>query len=174
MEPSPCTRSHRELSKDTKNMIWSIPVGGSHNYKIKQNNLPSFIDRWCRLCPWPKCYPGPQLIFPSKTWFFGISLNFQRQKSLKNQYLPHFESKSYQINSIKSCSSRSFQQHQKHIPIPPAFSAEILIWFSVKKSFNIQEFFCTASPNVMEPSPWTRPSRRELSIGTKQTNNLPS
>jgi hypothetical protein len=25
-----------------------------------------------------------QLIFPSKTWFFGIYLNFQRQKSLKN------------------------------------------------------------------------------------------
>ncbi len=58
-----------------------------------------------------------QLIFPSKTWFFGISLNFQQQKSLKNQYLPHSKSKSYQINSIKSCSSRSFQQHQRHIPL---------------------------------------------------------
>jgi hypothetical protein len=44
----------------------------------------------------------PQLIFPSKTWFFGIYLNFQWHKSLKNQYLPHFESKSYQITSIKS------------------------------------------------------------------------
>jgi hypothetical protein len=32
--------------------------------------------------------------------YFGIYLNFQQQKSLKNQYLPHFESKSYQINSI--------------------------------------------------------------------------
>jgi hypothetical protein len=29
------------------------------------------------------------------------------------------ESKSYQINSIKSYSSRSFHQHQRHIPIPP-------------------------------------------------------
>ncbi len=53
--------------------------------------------------------PRPQLIFPSKTWFFGIYLNFQWQKSLQNQYLPHSESKPYQINSIKSCSSRSFQ-----------------------------------------------------------------
>ncbi len=44
-------------------------------------------------------------------------------KHLKNQYLPHSESKSYQINSTKSCSSRSFQQHQKHISIPPKFSA---------------------------------------------------
>jgi hypothetical protein len=33
--------------------------------------------------------------FPSKTWFFGIYLNFQWQKSLKNQYLPHSKSKSY-------------------------------------------------------------------------------
>jgi len=65
----------------------------------------------------------PKLIFTSKTWFFGIYLNFQWQKSLKNQYLPHSEFKTYQINYIKSCSSRSFQPHQRHIPIPPKFSA---------------------------------------------------
>jgi hypothetical protein len=51
---------------------------------------------------WPvllaQVLPRPQLIFPSETWFFGIYLNFQWQKSLKNQYLPHSESKSYQIN----------------------------------------------------------------------------
>jgi hypothetical protein len=55
----------------------------------------------------------------------GIYLNFQRQKSLKNQYLPHSESKSYQINLIKSCSSRSFQEHQMQIPILSKFSAMI-------------------------------------------------
>ncbi len=77
----------------------------------------------------------PQLLFPFKTWFFGIYLNFQQQKSLKNQYLPHSESKSCQINSIKSCSSSSFQQHQRHIPSALEFSATI----SVKKSFHIQE-----------------------------------
>jgi hypothetical protein len=26
---------------------------------------------------------------------------------------------------MKSCSSRCFQQHQRHIPIPPKFSATI-------------------------------------------------
>jgi hypothetical protein len=61
---------------------------------------------------WPvllaQVLPCPQLIFPSKTWIFGIYLNFQWQKSLKNQYLPHSESKFYQINSIKFYSSRSF------------------------------------------------------------------
>ncbi len=75
--------------------------------------------------PLAQVWTLPQLILPSKTWFFGIYLNFQRQKSLKSQYLPHSECKSYQINSIKSCSSRSFQQHQRHIPIPPKFSAMI-------------------------------------------------
>jgi len=44
---------------------------------------------------------GPRF-FPSKTWLFRIYLKFQLQKSLKNQYLPHSESKSYQINSIIS------------------------------------------------------------------------
>jgi hypothetical protein len=47
------------------------------------------------------------------------------EKSLKNQFLPHSELKSYQIDSIKSSSSRFFQQHQRHIPIPPKFSAMI-------------------------------------------------
>jgi hypothetical protein len=56
---------------------------------------------------------------------FFTYLNFQRHNSFKIFYLPHSESKSYQINSIKSCSSRSFQQHQRHIPIPPKFSATI-------------------------------------------------
>jgi len=44
--------------------------------------------------------PHPQLISPSKTWFFGIYLNLQWQKLLQNQYFPHSESKFYQINSI--------------------------------------------------------------------------
>jgi hypothetical protein len=69
--------------------------------------------------------PRPQLIFPSKIWFSGIYLNFQWQKSLKNQYLPHSKSKSYQKDSIKSSSSRPFQQHQGNITIPPKFSATI-------------------------------------------------
>jgi hypothetical protein len=78
-------------------------------------------------CAIAQVLPRPWLIFPSKTWLFGIYLNFQWQKSAKNQYLPHSESKSYHINSIKSCSSRVFQQHQRHIPLLPEFSATILI-----------------------------------------------
>jgi hypothetical protein len=81
--------------------------------------------------PLAQVLPHPQMIFPFKTWFFGIYLNFLRQKSLKNQYLPHSKSKSYQINSIKSYTSRSFQQHQMHIPIPAKFSAsEKIIQYS--------------------------------------------
>jgi len=64
--------------------------------------------------------------FSFQNLVFGIYLNFQWQKSFKNQYLPHSESKSYQINSIKLCSSRYFQQHQRHIPILLKFSATII------------------------------------------------
>jgi hypothetical protein len=72
--------------------------------------------------------PCAQLIFSSKTWFFGTYLNFSvAEITSKIKYLPHSESKSYQINSIKSYSSRSFQEHQRHIPIPPKFSANVLI-----------------------------------------------
>jgi hypothetical protein len=79
----------------------------------------------CAVGPSVTSFTSSTDFFPSKTWFLFIYLNFQGYKSLKNQYLPHSESKSYQINSIKSCSSRSFQEHQRHIPTPPRFSATI-------------------------------------------------
>ncbi len=103
------------------------------NFGKTENNLISAKAEkvlWCTTV-WPVPLaqvwtgPHPQLIFPSKTWFLRIYLTFQRQKSLKNEYLPHSESKSYQINSINFFSSRSFQQHQRHIPIPSKFSARI-------------------------------------------------
>jgi hypothetical protein len=92
-------------------------------------------------------------------------LNFQRHKSFLNQYNPHFKSKSYQINFIKSCSSRSFQQHQRHAPIPPKFSARIYLNFQWK-NHSIFKNFCIASPNTMEQSRCTPPPW-ELSKETK-------
>jgi len=72
----------------------------------------------------------------------------------------------YQINSIKSCSSRSFQQHQSHIPIPPKFSATIL--FNLQwRNHSLFKNFCTTSPNVMEPSPCIPPPPPQLSKETK-------
>ncbi len=106
--------------------------------------------------------------------FWNFYLNFQWQKSFKNEYLPHSESKSYQINSFKSCPSRSFQQHQRHIPIPPKFSATIQFNFQWRNHSTFKNF-CTASPNVMgaspnvmRPSPCTPPCW-ELSKDTKNT-----
>jgi hypothetical protein len=77
--------------------------------------------------------------FSFQNLVFWNLLYSQQQKSLYNQYLPHSKSKSYQINSIKSFSSISFQQHRRHIPIPPKNLATILLQLLVKKSFNIQE-----------------------------------
>ncbi len=132
--------------------------------------------------------PHSQLIFPFKTWFFGIYLNFQWQKSLKNQYLPHSESKFYQINSIKSCSSRSFQQHQRHIPIPLEFYAMIEFNFQWRNHpiFKNCKLHCRSKcsgTNPMHPSSsraFQRHQKHDLKhpslvdlIITKQ-NNLPS
>jgi hypothetical protein len=127
-----------------------------HGKPVMQYNTWTLSTYQCGLWCWPKCYHVLNWFFLPKTWFLGIYLNFQQQKSLKNQYLQHCESKSYQINSIKSCLSRSFQQHQRHIRIPPKFSATILINFQWK-IHSIFKNFCIASPNVMEPSPCTPP-----------------
>jgi hypothetical protein len=80
--------------------------------------------------PLAQVLPRPQLMMlPSKkTWSFWNLFEFSSGRNhLKNQYFQHSESKSYQIiNSIKFCSSRSFQQqHQMHIPIPSNFSGTI-------------------------------------------------
>jgi len=143
---------------------------------------------------WPlllaQVLPRPQLIFPSKTWFFGIYLNFQQQTSLKNQHLSQSESKSYQLNSIEFCSFKIF-------PTTPIgtfqflqnFQLRINLIFSEKiiqysRTFGLQ----TSCNQPMHPPP------RELSKETKnmiwsiwvwwtslvqtkqlkQTNNLPS
>jgi hypothetical protein len=73
------------------------------------------------------CAIGPIVSTSSTDFSFQnlIFWNLFEFSALKNQYLPHFESKSYEINSIKSCSSRSFQQDQRHIPILLKFSAMI-------------------------------------------------
>jgi hypothetical protein len=63
--------------------------------------------------------------FSFQNLIFWNLFEFSVVEIFQNQYLPHLESKSYQINSTKSCSSRSFQQHQRHIPIPPKFSGTI-------------------------------------------------
>ncbi len=131
---------------------------------------------WLETIVWPvplaQVLPHPQLIFPSKTWFFGIYLNFQRQKSLQNQYLPHSESKSYQINSIKSCSSRSFQQHQRHtkgtFPIPLKISTTIDLIFNEEIIQYSRAFPQQVQSNVMEPSPCIPPCP-EVSKDTKNT-----
>jgi hypothetical protein len=46
MEPSLCTHPRQELSKDTKNTIWSIPVWWISQLQIKANYLPSYINIW--------------------------------------------------------------------------------------------------------------------------------
>ncbi len=61
---------------------------------------------------WPKCYHVLDWFFLPKPGFLEFIWIFSSKNHLKIKFLPHSESKSYQINSIKSCSSRSFQQHQ--------------------------------------------------------------
>ncbi len=64
----------------------------------------------------------PQLILPSKTWFLKLYWIFCSRNHFKIN-ISHILN--CQINSIKSCPSRSFQEHQRCIPIPPQFSAPI-------------------------------------------------
>jgi len=91
--------------------------------------------------------PCPQPIFPSKSWFLlEFIWIFSGKKSLKNQYLSHSESKSYQINSIKSCSLRSFQEHQKpiHSNSSEILSYDLISFHFQWKSHSIFKNFCTA------------------------------
>ncbi len=57
--------------------------------------------------------------------FWNLFEFFSNRNHLKINISRILNPKCNQINSIKSCSSRSFQQHQRHIPIPLKFSATI-------------------------------------------------
>ncbi len=95
----------------------------------------------------------PKWFFLPKPGFFGLYLKFQRLKSLKNEYLPPLEPISYQINSIISCLSRSFQQHEK-FQFLRNFQIRFNLIFS-EEIISIFKNFCTSSPNIMEPSPFS-------------------
>jgi hypothetical protein len=98
--------------------------------------------------------PRPQLSFPSKTWCFGIHLNFRWQKSLSNQYLPHSESK---ILPNKFLHEILLIKIFPTTPKAHSNSSEILsydlIKFSVKKSFNIQELLHRKSKRSLNQKP---------------------
>jgi hypothetical protein len=109
-----------------------------------------------------KCYHILNRFLLSKPGFLEFIWIFSGRNHLKmSKYLPHSESKSYQINSIKSCSSRSFQQHQRHIPIPPKISAKKIIQYSRTFTLQVQTSWNQAhAPLLVE---------RELSKETKNT-----
>jgi len=90
--------------------------------------------------------PHPQLIFPSKIWFFGIYLNFQWQESLLNQYPSHSGSKSYQINSIKSYSSSSLNTKGTL-----QFLRNFQIQFNLIFNKEIIQYSKTFAPQVQTP-----------------------
>jgi hypothetical protein len=93
--------------------------------KNKTNKQPSFIDRLVWPVPLAQVLPHPQRIFPSKTWFFGIYLNFQQQKSVKNSIssipipskisilkkLLHCKSKCHGTKPMHPSSLRAFRRH---------------------------------------------------------------
>jgi hypothetical protein len=106
--------------------------------------------------------------FP-KSGFLGIYLNLQRQKSFKKSISPHnSESKSYQINSIKSCSS------SRIFPTTPTKGTFLFLWnsqlpFNIISSEEIIQYsrnFCTTSPKHHEAKSWCTPPPRELSNDT--------
>ncbi len=91
--------------------------------------------------------PHFQLIFPSKIWFFGIYLNFHWQKSLKNQYLSHSKSKSYQINCIKS----SHQDLSNNTKGTFRFLQSFQLWFYLIFSEEIIQYSKKFTPQVQMP-----------------------
>ncbi len=128
------------LSRVSRLLVWPVPLAQVWtHYKIGKLNM------WTLFCSVCIDFLNSQIwkeimlelnAKPSSVTTFSTDFSFQNlvfwnlfefsgQKSLLNECLSHCESKSYRINSIKSCSSRSFKQHQRHIPIPLQFSATI-------------------------------------------------
>jgi hypothetical protein len=107
-----------------------------------------------------------QLIFPSEPNFCNL-FDFSEQNSPKNQYLSYLSSEICEINSIKSNSSRAFQQQQECPQIPTQFSVLILFKFYWANGSIINSFH-TVAPNNLKPS-WCTPTHQEPFEDTKNT-----
>jgi hypothetical protein len=118
-----------------------------------------------RPVPLAQVLPHPQLIFPSKTRFFGIYFNFQWQKSLLNHYCPQSESKSYQINPLnpthKDLSNNTKGTFQ--------FFGNFQLWFNLIFSEKIIQYSTTST--LQAQTPWNQahctPPPQELSKENK-------
>ncbi len=103
--------------------------------------------------PLAQVLPHPQLHFPSKTWIFWNLFEFSvaeitsKSISFKIKINPHFESKSYQINSIKSCTSRFFQTPKAHSKSSEIFRLQFNLIFSEE----IIQYSRTFAPQVQTP-----------------------
>jgi hypothetical protein len=120
------------------------------HYKIRELNMwtlfcnecieffwtPKFERKSCLnwMASFQNLNPKPSSVSHVLNWFLSFQKpgflefiwNFHSSKSLENLISPTFWIQIfYQINSIKSFWSWSFQQHQRHIPIPPKFSVTI-------------------------------------------------
>jgi len=84
--------------------------------------------------------------------FFGIYVNFQWQKSLKNQYLPHSESKkSYQMNSTQS----SHQDLSNNTKGTFQFLRNVQLQFNLIFSEEIIQYWRTSSTTQVQ-TPWNQ------------------
>ncbi len=97
--------------------------------------------------------------------FTTICLNFQEQNTLKNQDLPHLNSKNYKTNYVKSNSPRAFQQHQKYPQIPIQFWVSILFRFHWENDSIIDNIHAV-TPNSLQPN-WCTRTHLELFEDTK-------
>ncbi len=87
--------------------------------------------------PLAQVLPCPQLIFPSKTWYIGIYLNFQQQKSFKIQHLPHSHLET-------SLATEGFSEGVESIVVPTPTSAKVLPrQFKHRSSLIIMLSFCS-------------------------------
>ncbi len=97
-----------------------------------------------------------------------IYLDFQWQKSLKNQYLPHFKPKACQINSIKSCSSRS----SNNIKGTFQFFKKLQLQFNLIFSEEIIQYSRISTPQVQ--TPWNQANAPLLLNSFPKRPRMPS
>ncbi len=106
----PCQKTQKILPRQKKKNLHSRFVILLWPFSMSQKHIPlvctvmsMHTTRWAKWAKVDQVFAQTTNLRPSFwiihfNWFFGIYLNFQLQKSLeKSIYLPHSESKSYQI-----------------------------------------------------------------------------
>ncbi len=172
VHPAWCRNIYFMERCERQERLWRhVTMIGKHFLRLKEiclKEICNFIHTSVACAIFAQVLPRPQLIFPSKTWIFGISSKIFSGRNHLKINISHILNPNLTKSILLNPAHQDLSNNTKG-------TFQFLRNFQLQfqwRSPSMFKNFCTTSPKAMEPSPCT-PSRWapcwELSKDTKNT-----